>query len=141
MTLEQVAIRVAWSYIGTPYIWGGDDPRGFDCSGLVIECLQSVGVFPRGQDTTADGLMRRYRAIEAEDAGEGDLVFWTRSNGRAFHVGIVIAPGLYIGAEGGGSWATNPGEALARNAYIRVRPYGSRGDANSRKFADPFHTT
>ena len=37
-------LQTALAYLGTPYVWGGDDPSGFDCSGFVIECLKSAGL-------------------------------------------------------------------------------------------------
>lgn len=138
MTQREVVLRVAWHYLGTPYIWGGDTSRGFDCSGLVIECLKSVGRFARGQDTTADGLRRMYRKVDFRERLPADLVFWMRGP-RAIHVGIVLDPtDLYLGAEGGGSWATDPKSALDRNAMIKVRPLESRGTDLTRVYADPF---
>lgn len=140
MTEREVAVAVAWAYLGKPYVWGGDDPTGFDCSGLVILALQSCGRYPQHSDTTADGLRRLYPEIGRDQVGPGDLVFWLRGNGRAFHVGLVIdPPTLYIGAEGGGRWATDPAEALARNAFVKVRPIASRGTPEMRVFATPVY--
>ena len=51
-------MATALSYRGTPYVWGGDDPSGFDCSGFVLECLKSVGLLPERADLTADRLMK-----------------------------------------------------------------------------------
>ena len=113
MTDREVAVAVAWHYLGKPYLWGGDDPQGFDCSGLVIEALPSCGRYPRGKDTTADGLRRLYPEIEPDEVAPGDLVFWLRQDGKASHVGMVIDPReLYIGAEGGGSWVPCDGLLL-----------------------------
>jgi hypothetical protein len=125
--------------MGKPYIWGGDDPAGFDCSGLVVECLRSAGAFPRGRDATADGLYRQHAPVNPEDVRSGDLVFWLAAS-RAVHVGLVIdPPDCYIGAEGGGSWATDPAAALRRNAYIQVNPIASRGLPSDRRFASPIY--
>lgn len=142
-------LTVAHSYLGTPYTWGGDDPAGIDCSGLVIACAKAVGWLPRKFDTTAEGLFRDYcRVLRPEQTRPGDLVFWSdRSGTRMVHVGIlwcppwsvhtswlVAVPELYIGAEGGGSWATDPAAAMARNAFVKVRPVASRGTIETRRF-------
>jgi cell wall-associated NlpC family hydrolase len=133
-----LALRVAWAYLGTWYTWGGDDPSGFDCSGLVLEALKSAGVFPRGQDTTADGLRRRYPQVVAEDVVAGDLVFWwNRARSRATHVGLVLEPGFYLGAEGGGPSTTTLAEARRRNAFVKVRPLASRRPADQ-VFGNPY---
>lgn len=137
MTEREIALRVAWAYLGRPYIWGGDDPQGFDCSGYMIECLRSAGVFPRKQDTTADGLFRLYERIEEEEIQPGDLVFWKGEN-RMVHVGMVIEGRRhYLGAEGGGSSTTSAAEAWRRNAYIQVNPLRSRGTQDTRFYAAP----
>ena len=52
--LRLVAIDLAWRMYGTPYVWAGDDTMaGFDCSGMQVEILQSVGILPAGDWTAA----------------------------------------------------------------------------------------
>jgi len=122
---RQVALHVADHYLGTPYLWGGDDPSGFDCSGFVIECLKSAGRFPRSGDATAEGLRQRYPQVH--EPAPGDLVFWVRTDGAAFHVGILWHdPAWYVGAEGGGRATQTAADAHRQNAYVMLRPVASR---------------
>ena len=134
MTEQDVFLKVAWHYLGTPYVWGGDDPSGLDCSGYAIECLRSVGAFPRSGDTTADGLMRRLAPVGADDVRPCDLVFFLNGSGRATHVGIILdPPHLYIGAEGGRSSTSDADAAWAANAFVKVCPLESRGSDSTRR--------
>jgi len=123
---SDVVLKIAWHYLGKPYIWGGDNPEGFDCSGLVIECLKSVGVLPRKGDWTAEGLYQLCKPVP-NLPNSGELVFWADESGKHIHVEIVLGGGLSIGASGGGSWALNPEEAYHKGAYIKVRPIATRG--------------
>ncbi|MDD5426576.1 MAG: NlpC/P60 family protein, partial [candidate division Zixibacteria bacterium] len=75
-------LTTALAYLGTPYIWGGDDPSGFDCSGFVIECLKSAGILEEAEDYSADGLMRRYEAYVINKPCEGALLFSLDRAGR-----------------------------------------------------------
>jgi cell wall-associated NlpC family hydrolase len=36
-----VALEYAWTFLGTWYSWGGDDPSGIDCSGFTGEVMQA----------------------------------------------------------------------------------------------------
>lgn len=131
----QIAREIAISYEGLFYKWGGDDPSGFDCSGFIIEILKSVGAFPRSGDMTADGLYKRYTPCVGDELG--NLVYWgTATNPRARHVEFCIGHGLAIGASGGGSKTLTHADAIKQNAYIKIRPYGSRIGIIG--FNDPF---
>ena len=123
MTPKEVALKVAWSFIGKPYIWGGDDPvRGFDCSGFAIECLKSGGVLPRSGDWTANILWGLFPHVE--HPCEGCLVFWGSS--KIIHVELCLDEKFSIGASGGGSKTTTPFDAIKQNAYVKVRPFRTR---------------
>ncbi len=145
MDARQLIVDIAMSYLGKKYKWGGDDPiEGFDCSGLVIECLKSIGKLPREGDWTADSLYSAaiYRRCLLKDGPQaGDLVFWmvpttTKSGHRAIHVEICISKYLAIGASGGGSKTKTETDAVNQNAYIKIRPIGSR--PGKVEFADVF---
>ena len=136
---RQIAGDIAMRFLGSPYIWGGDDPvRGFDCSGYVIEILKSVGKLPRSGDWTAQGLWNLLKNKEVDKPYFGCLVFWKNSNGRIIHVEFAMSDELCIGASGGGSRTLSNEDAIRQNAYIKVRPYASR--SNIAGFIDPFIT-
>lgn len=141
---RKMASKVAWGFLGLPYVWGGDDAvAGFDCSGFCIEVLKSVGVLPRSGDWTASGLLGRFRAeghfVELEDVREGCLVFWSSRHDRTriIHVELALNDVLCIGASGGGSTTDDRQAAVIGNAYVKVRPWASRGNVYGA--VDPFH--
>jgi len=140
MTRREIALKIAWHYLGTPYIWGGDDPEGFDCSGFVVEVLKSVGELPRKGDWTADSLFYRLRfsgCVGEGGPGEGRLVFfYNRAKDKFEHVEICVDYGLSIGASGGGSSCVDTKTAMLWNAFIKVRPFTT--DKREKVYIDPF---
>lgn len=120
----EVCLFVVKSFIGKWYLWGGDDPAGFDCSGLMVEGLKAAGVLSRGGDWTADQLMKQCGFPESMPE-IGCLVFWGTSN-KATHVEMIVgvsSTGAWtIGASGGGSTTRTIDDAREQNAYIKVRP-------------------
>lgn len=86
------------SLLGTPYLWGGRTPAGFDCSAFVQQVLLEQGVsLPR------DAAEQR-RACRPLRSGEqprpGDLAFFADRSGRIGHVGISLGAGLFAHARG-----------------------------------------
>ena len=89
-------IAEARKYLGTPYVWGGYSPSGFDCSGYVSYCLTHSGVKNTGH-LTCSGLLPLCTRISKSQLQPGDLVFFERTyetNGPS-HVGIYIGSGVY----------------------------------------------
>lgn len=115
-------LHTALTYLGTPYRWGGDDPSGFDCSGLVVECLKSCGLLREDEDLTADGLWRRYSARERRRPRRGRLVFRLDTHGRARHVAICLDRHFIIEAGGGSAGVDDVALAWRENAWVRIRP-------------------
>ncbi len=121
-------VKCAFRWVGTPYVWGGDDPKGIDCSGLVQECLESVGKNPPGGDKTADGIyraMKNYR--KSGDVEKGSILFFGTEE-RIVHTAIAVDRSFMIEAGGGGSKTTSPEKAWVHNAWVRVRPITARKD-------------
>lgn len=105
-------VAEAVRYLGTPYVWGGDGPTGWDCSGMIQWVYQqSVGIeLPRvSQDQFLVGASLRPDQIEA-----GDLVFFADTAGPGItHNGIALGDGRFIHArdESSGtviSWLDEP---------------------------------
>lgn len=79
-------VAVAERFVGSPYLWGGRESAGLDCSGLVQTSLAASGrAAPRDSDMQAASL-----GAPVDISGglpplqRGDLVFWTG------HVGIML---------------------------------------------------
>jgi len=139
--MRDVVLKIAFGYLGQFYKWGGDDPSGFDCSGLVVECLQSVGLIARGHDHTAQSMWDAWQKGMYAPGGRtdpGDLVFWSNGAGKIIHIEIVYCNdlALSIGASGGGSKTLTMADAIAQNAFIKIRPFLSR--ANLAGFVSPY---
>ena len=125
-TRKAYMIDIAMRFLGKFYIWGGDDPSGFDCSGFVIECLKSIGVLSRDGDWTAQTLWDLLQDRRTNIPTGGCLVFWKNNQGKVIHVEICLNDELSIGASGGGSRTLTIEDAIKQNAFIKVRPFRSR---------------
>ncbi|MBQ7344540.1 MAG: C40 family peptidase [Oscillospiraceae bacterium] len=93
---RQHIVSNAKKLLGTPYVWGGTTPKGFDCSGFVQYVLDQSGItIPR---TTAEQV-KVGKLITKSDLLPGDLVFLkdTYRTGVS-HVGIYIGDGKMIHA-------------------------------------------
>ncbi len=79
-------VAVAERFLGAPYLWGGRDSIGLDCSGLVQMSMQAAGVSVlRDSDMQAASIGEPVApAPDFSNLQRGDLVFW------AGHVGIVL---------------------------------------------------
>jgi len=117
----------ALRFYGKFYTWGGDDPSGFDCSGLTNECGKTVGILPRKGDWPARGLYAKWKNNEVTIPKAGDIVFWeNKAKNDIVHVEIIINDELSIGASGGGSRTKTRQDAIKDNAFIKIRPFRTR---------------
>jgi cell wall-associated NlpC family hydrolase len=105
----QTLVALAHQYMGTPYVWGGKTPAGFDCSGFAQYIYGKVGISIPG-DTYAQWAAPNGRPVKQSQLQPGDLVFFRGSdakmvNGRLSpgHVGVYIGNGQMIDAPHTGS--------------------------------------
>ncbi len=108
---------VAEQFLGAPYLWGGRDAAGLDCSGLIQLAFQACGkAAPRDADQQAALGFE----VEAKDLQRGDLAPWKS------HIGIMLDEARLLHANAHHmAVAVEPlAEATARiaapNAYRRV---------------------
>jgi cell wall-associated NlpC family hydrolase len=83
------AVGVAMQYLGTPYVWGGSSPGGFDCSGFVMYVYSQIGVYlpHHAADQYNYGT-----PVSRDELEPGDLVFFDGLG----HVGIYIGGGQFV---------------------------------------------
>ena len=83
---EQV-IRRALSLQGTPYVYGGKTPAGFDCSGFAGYVYRHVGIT---LPASSRAQFQEGTKVSLEEARRGDLVFFSIYGDRINHVGILL---------------------------------------------------
>lgn len=130
MAADELTLWYAKKLIGAPYIWGGQSPGGFDCSGLVIEILMGAHILPHGYDATAQGLWNDFHDDWPSILHPlpGALVFYGRAIHDITHVGFAIDGYRMIEAGGGGSMMKTPQQAWDKGAFVRLRGIYSRKD-------------
>ena len=84
-------VAVAKRYLGTPYMWGGSGPGGFDCSGLVMWAYAQVGV---SLPHSSYGQYGYGVPVSRDQLQPGDLVFFDGLG----HVGIYIGGDQFVHA-------------------------------------------
>jgi len=96
---DRGVLAAATSVLGTPYRYGGETPRGFDCSGLVFYSYSSAGIpVPR----TTREQYRQSDLVQLKYLRPGDLVFFTLGRGKVSHVGIYAGNDRFIHAPSSG---------------------------------------
>jgi cell wall-associated NlpC family hydrolase len=89
-------VATAYQAIGTPYLWGGNDGNGFDCSGLIRYAYRQYGIdLPR---ISRDQLkMGEAVPLEVLSLRPGDVLgFSAVPGGPAAHVGLYVGDGEFI---------------------------------------------
>ena len=98
---ETDPVAVAGRFLGAPYLWGGRDSLGLDCSGLIQQAFYACGLAcPRDTDQQ---MATFSEPAPLSELGRGDLVFWRGHVGimvdaerllhaNAFHMAVALEP-------------------------------------------------
>ena len=111
--VEPDFVAVAERFVGAPYLWGGRDSIGLDCSGLVQMSLEAAGVkVLRDSDMQATSVGQVILPEPGfSNLKRGDLVFWTG------HVGIMLDAARMIHAN---AWHMATEIELLADAVARI---------------------
>jgi len=94
----ELLLQVLQRQIGRPYLYGGNSPSGFDCSGLVQYSFAQVGVnLPR----STQAQMSTLPSIKREQLQAGDLAFFQTGNNQ-YHVAVMTDSQNFIHAPSSG---------------------------------------
>ena len=112
-------LNIAMRFGGVPYVWGGETPAGFDCSGFVQYVFRQVGInLPR----TADVQYELGRKVTQAELQPGDLVFFETYEPGASHDGIYVGDGKFIAANSGtGVAIVSLGDNYWSSKYLGAR--------------------
>ena len=102
------AVGYALAQLGTPYLWGGEEPGGFDCSGLVQAAYDAAGIkLPRVAQAQYD---HGPPVPAGQPLQPGDLVFFGTDTAHVDHVGIVVNQSEMV-------------DAPHTGALVRIEPF------------------
>jgi hypothetical protein len=114
-------LALAEKYLGTPYVWGGSDPSGWDCSGYVSWIYDHLGLF-RGRSDAA-GFQRWAKPSPPTPGG---LAFYGMP---AHHVGFVVNGSTLLSALGRKYGTIYSNLMMGDNSGYGIPPLGFGGGA------------
>ncbi len=117
---RQSLVEIALEQKGTPYVWGGHSPAGFDSSGIIWYVFHKHGIdIPR----VSFEIYEAGEPIEQGDLLPGDLVFFEGYRSGPSHGGIYIGDGEFIHSPSAGKTVSI---TSLDEPYYRERFYGAR---------------
>lgn len=112
-------IAYAFTYLGTPYVYGGASYRGTDCSGFTMQVFNHFGYnLPR----TVSAQYAVCRRVSDSERRPGDLLFFNTYGGLS-HVGIYLGNGQFIHA---GSYSGVAVRSLSESYFANTYLFAGR---------------
>lgn len=103
------------TWIGVPYVYGGESKTGTDCSGMVQTVFKTV--YNASLYRTAYDLEKNCDSVKKKDLKCGDLVFFKINSAKISHVGICLANNKFIHASSKGVMVSDLTEAYYTKYY------------------------
>jgi len=99
---RQQIVAYAKKFLGVRYVYGGNTPSGFDCSGYVKYVMSHFGI---NLERVASSQACQGKRVSRSELMPGDLVFFDTNGGGNYinHAGMYIGNGLFIHASSGRS--------------------------------------
>ncbi|WP_226658245.1 C40 family peptidase [Pseudalkalibacillus hwajinpoensis] len=118
---QSEVVSIAKSLIGTPYVWGGTTPDGFDSSGFIQYVFNEVGV----DLSRTERDMWKYDGTEVASPAIGDVVFFegTYDVEGASHSGIYIGDNKIIHAGSSGVEVSDLSYDFWQDHYLGVKSF------------------
>jgi len=91
-------IQTAFTYLNSPYLWGGKTPFGIDCSGFT-QMVYKLNGYKLLRDASQQATQGEALSF-IEESEPGDLAFFDNSEGSIIHVGIIMKDNYIIHAHG-----------------------------------------
>ncbi|TMM28742.1 NlpC/P60 family protein [Polaribacter aestuariivivens] len=91
-------LKIAFTYLNAPFLWGGKTPFGIDCSGFtqMVYKLSGYNLLRNAKDQATQGEVLSF----IEESEPGDLAFFDNEEGEIIHVGIILNDYNIIHAHG-----------------------------------------
>ena len=107
ISLGENIVNYAKKYLGKPYVYGGNGPNSFDCSGFTKYVFKNFGI---NIERTSYGQLNNGYYVSKDSLQPGDIVFF-KQGGSVDHVGIYIGGGQMI-------HASSPGDVVKYDSIV-----------------------
>ncbi|MFI0492039.1 NlpC/P60 family protein [Flavobacterium sp.] len=91
-------LNTAFMYLNAPYLWGGKNPFGIDCSGFT-QMVYKLNGYKLLRDASQQATQGDALSF-IEESEAGDLAFFDNEDGNIIHVGIIMEDNYIIHASG-----------------------------------------
>jgi lipoprotein Spr len=91
---NQLLYTTLYDWMGVPYIYGGNNKKGVDCSGLI--CSVFTEVYNKQLPRVSAQMYQEAKKINEKDLKEGDLVFFKINTREVSHSGIFLFNDYFV---------------------------------------------